>query len=263
MMGKLVVVGTGIKSIAHVSIEAQFIIQNADKVLYLVNEPLLKEWLERESKISESLEPIYFAQEKRVDNYAAITHYIVSESSKYDTLCVVLYGHPIIFSMPALAAVKEINDHGGDAVILPAISSLDCLYADLEFDPGDEGCFSAEATDFLIYERKFDPRSHLILLQVGNIGRHDQVLTSRVSVLKEYLLQFYQAEHLVCYYEAAQYPLSKSRKDYFPLSEIEKQPVSSLTTLYVPPMSLATYNIDMINKLGIDPNNFIATEDVK
>ena len=65
-MPNLVVVGSGIKSIAHLTEETKRVIQNADKVLYLVNEDNLKTWINRESKEAESLEPIYFNYPKRI-----------------------------------------------------------------------------------------------------------------------------------------------------------------------------------------------------
>ena len=137
-MHKLIVVGSGIKSVAHITEETKKIIQCADKVLYLVHEDILKEWILREAKEAESLEPIYFGSDKRVDSYQKITTYIIDEYKKVASLCVVFYGHPTVFADSALQAVKRIKACGGYAVILPAISSMDCLFSDLEIDPGDQ-----------------------------------------------------------------------------------------------------------------------------
>lgn len=257
-MSHLLIIGTGIKSLAHLTQESMIIIKQSEKVLYLVNEPYLKEWIERESTLCESLEPIYFSQEKRIDNYKKITSYIVDQNKKHDSLCVVLYGHPVVHAMSALAAAREVKEQGGKTTILPAISSLDCLFADLTFDPSESGCYSADATDFLIYMRQFDPNSHLILLQVGNIGTYNQEKTTHVHVLRDYLLQYYEKDHNVCYYEAAQYPTQMARIDYFPLSAIAEQPVSSLTTLYVPPVNKTIqWNKEMLERLNMNVENFL------
>lgn len=259
-MSQLIIIGTGIKSLAHLSQEAIVVIKQAEKVLYLVNEPYLKEWIERETKVSESLESIYFSQEKRINNYKAITNYIVEQNKKHKNLCVVLYGHPVVHAMSALAAAREIKEEGGHVTILPAISSLDCLFADLAFDPSESGCFSADATDFLIYTRQFDPRSHLILLQVGDIGVYNQETTDYVYVLRDYLLKYYEKDHKVCYYQASQYPQQKPRIDFFPLSIMAEQPVSSLTTLYVPPVKKAAgCNREMLKQLNMEVTNFLET----
>ncbi|WP_298624410.1 SAM-dependent methyltransferase [uncultured Legionella sp.] len=262
-MPQLIIIGSGIKSLAHLTQEVLVIIKQSEKVLYLLNEPYLKEWIERESKISESLEPIYFAQEKRIDNYKAITNYIVEEYKKHSSLCFISYGHPTIYDMPAITAAREINEQGGNAIILPAISSMDCLFADLVIDPSDSGCYSADATDFLIYSRPFDPRSHLILLQVGAIATYNQETTHHVHVLRDYLLKYYEKEHRVCYYEAALYPQQKPRMDFFPLSMMAEQPVNGLTTLYIPPINKATQcNMEMLKLLNMEIDNFLETPKV-
>ena len=42
----LVVVGSGIKFMSHLTIEAKSYIEQSDKVLYLVNDPLMKKWIQ-------------------------------------------------------------------------------------------------------------------------------------------------------------------------------------------------------------------------
>jgi tetrapyrrole methylase family protein / MazG family protein len=143
-MHTLIVVGFGIKSIAHLTEESKRVIQNADKVLYLVNEESMKVWINREDKEAESLESIYFSSDKRVDAYQNITTYIINEYQQVKNLCVVFYGHPTVFAESALSAVKKIRAEKGNAVILPVVSSMDCLFSDLQVDPGDQGCFATD-----------------------------------------------------------------------------------------------------------------------
>ena len=255
-MSKLIVVGTGIKSVSHLSQETIAVIKQSEKVLYLVNEPIMKEWIERESKSCESLDNIYFLYKKRIDSYQAITDYIVSENEKHSNICVVFYGHPVTFASSALSAVLEIRGKGGEAIILPAISSLDCLFADLAIDPGDHGCFSIDATDLLIFNKKFDIRSHLILWQVGNVGTYNQDKTKGLSILQNYLLEHYNSDHRIYLYEASQYPSIQSRVDYFQLANLDKQELTSISTLYIPPITDSAYSIEMIEKLGMNIENF-------
>ena len=255
-MSQLIVVGTGIKSVAHLSQETIVVIRQAARVLYLVNEPLIKEWIARENSNSQSLDELYFSCEKRVDAYLAITDYIVSENAKYSSLCVVFYGHPVVFASSALKAVQQLKQCNMPAVILPAISSLDCLFADLAIDPGEHGCFTADATDFLVYKRKFDTRSHVILWQVGSLGAFNQAKTTCLDVLQDYLLQYYQRDHQVCLYEASQYPSVLPRMDYFSLSNFKEQAVNSISTLYISPLLTTEFDADMLKRLGMDSANF-------
>src|SRR3990167_5151973 len=127
----LTVVGTGIKFLSQMTLEARTYIEKSDRVLYLVNDPALKQWITNTNKNSESLDGLYFNHCMRADSYSSITNYILEQLIDPIHLCVALYGHPTVFSKPALDAVVEANKQGYDTRILPGISSEDCLFADL------------------------------------------------------------------------------------------------------------------------------------
>ncbi|WP_298628483.1 SAM-dependent methyltransferase [uncultured Legionella sp.] len=235
-MHKLIVVGSGIKSISHLTEETKRVIQNADKVLYLVNEDNLKQWIQREAKNSESLDTIYFSYEKRAEAYQALTTHIIEEYKQASILCVVFYGHPTVFADSALNAVRQIKQDNGEAIILPAISSQDCLFSDLEIDPGDQGCFSIEATELVLFERCLDIHAHLILWQVANFGRADGKKTNYLSILKDYLSSYYPVDYSICLYEAPSLPTCPPRIEWIQLSNLELSAISSITTVYIPPL---------------------------
>ncbi|WBV72405.1 SAM-dependent methyltransferase [Legionella pneumophila] len=235
-MHKLIVVGSGIKSISHLTEETKRVIQSADKVLYLINEDNLKQWIQRETKNSESLDSIYFSSEKRIEAYQALTTHIIEEYKKVSILCVVFYGHPTVFADSALNAVRQIKQDNGEAIILPAVSSQDCLFSDLEIDPGNQGCFSIEATELVLFERCIDIHAHLILCQVANFGRTDGKKTSSLSILKDYLSGYYPADYSICLYEAPSLPTYPPRIEWIQLRNLELSAISSITTVYIPPI---------------------------
>jgi len=252
----LVVVGVGIKFVSHLSVEAKAYIAQSDRVLYLVNDPLMKEWIEQQNPNSESLDELYTQFELRIDSYQAITRYILEAYQRYKHICVVMYGHPSVFAQPALDAVKEAKKEGYFARVLPAISAEDCLFADLLIDPGSCGCQSFEATDFLIHDRLFDVKSHLILWQVGVIGALTHVKNQNkktgIAVLAKYLKQFYPSQHRITLYEASQYPSFEPRIDEMVLDDLPNANFSRITTLYVPPLGKAVCNEAMLRELEIE-----------
>jgi hypothetical protein len=63
---------------------------------------------------------------------------------------------------PAHESIRRARMEGISACMLPGISAEDCLFAELGIEPSENGCQSFEATDFLVYKRKFDNRSSLI-----------------------------------------------------------------------------------------------------
>jgi len=250
-MHKLIVVGSGIKSISHLTEETKRVIQSADKVLYLINEENLKQWIQREAKNSESLDTIYFSSEKRIEAYQAITNHIIEEYKKVSILCVVFYGHPTVFADSALNAVRQIKKDGGEAIILPAVSAQDCLFSDLAIDPGDQGCFSIEATELVLFERCIDIHGHLILWQVANFGRIDGKQSNSLSVLKDYLSGHYPADYSICLYEAPSLPTCSPRIEWIQLYDIDESVISQITTVYIPPIKKKTISNKYLKLLGL------------
>lgn len=238
--GSLVLVGSGIKFYAHLTQEAKIYIEQSDKVLYLVNEPLMQQWIEKYAPSSQSLDPWYHAFSKRIDAYHHITQAILDELAKGLHVCVVIYGHPCVFSKPGLDAIRIAKASGYTTRILPGISAADCLFADLMIDPGNVGCQLYEASDFLFNAKKIDARAHLLLWQVDAIGVSDQAsLTSNAKELHQLasiLLNDYPADHEVILYEAAQYPHFDPIVTNTILRQLPYQSLSRLTTLYLPPV---------------------------
>ena len=253
----LVVVGSGIKFVSHLTTEAIIYIEKSEKVLYLVNEPAMKEWIENKNKNSVSLDIIYTQHELRIDSYHAITGSILDEVRKNQHVCVVLYGHPAVFAKPGIDAVIQAKKEGYPAKMLPGISAEDCLYADLLINVGTCGHQSFEATELLIHRRQCDPCAHLFLWQVGFIGAlnhpraHDN--SKGIRLLVDYLNQYYNLEHIVTLYEAAQYPGFEPRITQLSLRELPEAKTSAITTLYVPPARKMECDKEMLEALTIQP----------
>lgn len=255
----LVIVGSGIKFISHLTHEVKVYIEQANKVLYLVNDPAIKTLLHKMNANAKSLDKLYNQFPLRKDCYKAITDYILKTLDQtQDLLCVVLYGHPSMYAQPGLDAAKQAKASGFDAKILPGISAEACLFADLMIDPGTFGCQSFEATDFLIHKRKIDPSCHLILWQIDLIGvlnnpsSHDN--KKGAQILVNYLKHYYPLDHEVILYEAAQYPTFSPNIQKFPLNELANTAASRISTLYLPPACLTSPDTITLKELGIDFN---------
>lgn len=148
--------------------------------------------------------------------------------------------------------------------MLPAVSAEDCLFADLGIDPAIPGCQSFEATDFLVHERWYDPRCHLILWQAGVIGdvRYRTTYDSRVGLrmLQDFLLERAGDGHQLAIYEAARYPVCPPRIDWVPLRELVDARVTPISTLYVPPAVASTPSRRVMEALGI-PASYVRAKE--
>ncbi len=238
--GSLVVVGTGIKLIAHATREAVDAITRADRVFFLVDDPATEEWLRRLNATATSLRGHYREGRRRRRTYAEIARRLVAAVRSGLDVCAVFYGHPGVFVDPSHDAIRRLKRAGFSARMLPGISTEDCLFADLGVDPGERGCQSFEATDFLLHRRRFDPTSALVLWQVGLLGEASvrRGMTSRadrVRLLVRALRRSYPARHVVVLYEAAQFPVCEPVIQRVALSRLASTPMRPVTTMYVPP----------------------------
>lgn len=254
-IASLTVVGAGIKAMAHITAEAKANIEQADKVLYLLNEPLMKTWLHTLNDNTESLDELYTKYSSREQSYAAITQYILSEVKRSQRVCVVIYGHPTVLATPALNAVTLAQQENIPATILPGISAEDCLFADLHINPGSHGCLSLEATDLLVHRRHIDVTCHVILWQVSVIGllEHAAEYDNRkgLQLLHAYLSQFYAVEQPLVSYSAAQYPGFPPVTQQFSLQALPDINFARTATLYIPPAKKMVCDEAMLVALGI------------
>jgi uncharacterized protein YabN with tetrapyrrole methylase and pyrophosphatase domain len=181
---------------------------------------------------------------------------ILEPLSEGARVCAAFYGHPSIFVSPAREVVKQARALGFPARLLPAISALDCMYADLGVDPGVHGMQIFESTDFVVNRRAPDLATPLVILQAGAAGvtTYTEVTTAepaRVAALAASLGQFYAQDHRVVIYEAAPLPIVETRLDWIPLADLRGASLSVYSTLYVPEKEKAASDPLMLTRLGL------------
>ena len=239
--GSLVVVGTGIKLIGQTTLEAYEQIKRAERLYYVADEPVTEAWLRRLNTTATSLAGYYAEGKPRDRTYKEMADCLIAAVHAGFEVCAAFYGHPGVFVDPSHDAIKRLRRRGYSAQMLPGISTEDCLFADLGIDPGERGCQSFEATDFLARRRRFDPTSGLVLWQVGRLGepsvREDMFCRpQRLEVLTAALRQHYPAGHRVVLYAAAQFPVCKPFIRRVALSRLPRTTIWPVYTIYVPPL---------------------------
>lgn len=255
MKGSLAIVGSGIKLVGHVTLEAKAHIEQADLVLYTVNESVTAQWIHRLNDNARSLHTLYGRDKPRRQTYEEMVEAILQEVRDGQRVCVVFYGHPGVFVNPGTRAIAQARAEGYRATMTPGVSAQDCLYADLNLDPAEHGCQSYEATDFLLRPRRFDPGVPLILWQVGVVGHTGlpgkEPHRPGLRVLGQVLREAYGAAHEIVLYEAAIYPVTEATILRVPLHELAEAAFSPIATLYVPPKETLDVDKAMLKRLGM------------
>jgi Tetrapyrrole (Corrin/Porphyrin) Methylases len=237
--GSLVVIGTGIRTVGQLTLEAIAWMREADSLVYVVADPVAEAVIKHLNPTGAvSLAGYYEEGKPRINTYNAMVEHILRCVRAGNKTVAAFYGHPGVYTYPSHESIRRARSEGFPAWMLPGISSEDCLFADLGVDPGTWGCQSYEATDFLLHKRLIDPSSLLILWQVGALGRwkHSwQVDTRAMPLLVQRLAQFYPVSHPVKLYQAAILPGTDPIIDQILLSSLCEFPITAGMTLYIPP----------------------------
>jgi hypothetical protein len=235
----LLVVGTGIRVIGQMTTETAAWIQQAEKVLYLVYDPVAAEIIDDLNGSAESLAGFFAEGKPRRQSLEEMVGRVLECVRTGVRTCLVLLGHPGVFSWLGHEAVRQARQAGFTAKMLPAISAEDCLFADLGLDPGSSGCQLYEAMDFLNNSRIVDPSSLLILWQVGVMGdplyKVQGYDLSPLPRLIDRLGQLYGLHHEVIVYVAPIHWEGEPQIERVSLGQLATARLSASSTLCVPP----------------------------
>jgi precorrin-3B methylase len=251
--GSLIVVGTGIRLVSQITTEAENAIRYADRVLYACAEGAESQWIEMLNPRSESLDLLLQFDQPRTVTYRQTVDRILACVRFGYRVCVVFYGHPGVFAYAPHESIRRARIEGFSAVMLPAISAEDCLFADLGVDPG-HGYQSFEATDFLIHRKRISVFNLVVFWQIGMIGEAGYKKSPNVTGLRalvETLCSMYPKNHPVVVYEASQYPITPPIIQKVQLSDLETAQISAYSTLFVPPLQIPKANSAILQRLGL------------
>lgn len=240
------VVGTGMVGYRQFTREVEAAIRKSARCYLVHYQALVERYIEDD--LGTPVEPLtgeYEPGEHRADTYRRMAARVIDGAEAADgPVCFALYGHPMVFVSPARWVVEDGRDRGLTVRVLPGISSMDCLYADIGLDPAEHGLQMFEATDLLVREFALNPRVPAMIWQVGTVG---SVLYSsadsapaRFTPIREYLERFYPADHTAYLLQTATYPITESEQIPFRIGEFEAihDRVNYVQTLYIPPVEV-------------------------
>ncbi|GAA5202132.1 hypothetical protein GCM10023322_83390 [Rugosimonospora acidiphila] len=252
--GSLHVVGSGIKPLSDLPIDARDRIKSADSVFYCVADPATEREIHTLNNNATSLYDLYGNDKPRVDTYHEMVDVILADVRAGRAVCAVFYGHPGIFAWSPHMAVKIARAEGYRAEMHPAISAQDSLFADLGIDPATCGLQTIDATEFLVHARILDTYSHVLVWQaecVGDGGFNFSGYSRRnFPILIERLLQFYPAEHDLIVYDASTLHFLPPRIVKTTVGRLAPTDLAGISTLYLPPIGTPPVDTAMLKRLS-------------
>lgn len=252
--GSLTVVGTGLHFATQLTLGARAAIEQADRVVYVLDDAEGEAWLRTLNPAAESLrERLQGAGARlRLDAYGDMAEHIVTLLREGLRVCAVFEGHPGVFVCPAHQALQRARQEGFAAKLLPGITAADCLFADLELDPAPNGCQLFDATDLLLNRRRFDSSAELLLWQVGMVGNpyYRSYEPVGLPLLVEFLAEHYGPEHEVVLYEAAVRPGQEPVIERVPLARLPEARINERSLLYVPARPMESLHLETALQLA-------------
>lgn len=239
------VVGLGMVAIRQMTNEAEAAIDNSERV-YAVDykTDLLERYVSDRVDGFVDLTNEYTEGENRAKAYERMAQEVIDGAKECDgPVTFALYGHPLVFVTPSRWIIEHAPEEGLEVEVQPGISSMDCIYCDLNLDPSENGIQMFEATDLLVREFELNPYVPAMIWQIGTVeslqySKDIERDPGQFTRLKEYLTQYYPPDHEVSIVQTSTYPITDSKVLEFEIQEFESMAdeINPIQTLYVPPV---------------------------
>lgn len=225
--------------------EAKSVLQAAEVFYVLHAQSFVLDYLrERYDAEVVDLSVAYDEDKPRSQTYREVAQAVLNGASQGGgrRVAYITSGHPLVLVTPSQLILRAACERSIPVDVIPGVSSLDTVWADLRFDPGPDGMLMFEATSLLLRQYPLIPTAPLFLWQLNSV---ETALYStrknrpeRFKRLQDYLLQFYPADHVGKVVHSASFPITKaeildvSLGDLGVLADI----ATSQHILYVPPV---------------------------
>jgi hypothetical protein len=256
--GELIILGSGIETIG-VSLGDKKLIEEADKVLFCVADPVTIVWLKKLRPDALDLYVLYGEDKIRYTTYMQMTEAQLYWMRQGKKVVVLFYGHPGIFVLSTHRAIQIARREGYKATMKAGVSALDTLCADLGVDPSHPGLQTFEATDCIIRQRNIDTSLHVVLWQVGLIGelgyRRQGYLNNNFSYFVNWLEGIYDPDFQITHYIGSRYPTIEPVIQKIALRDLHDPEVqisiNGLSTFYIPPRDVIPTHFQTALDLGV------------
>jgi|NitcycUWRROWE17A_1032939.scaffolds.fasta_scaffold00006_6 tetrapyrrole (corrin/porphyrin) methylase-like protein len=239
----LYLLGAGVFFPDHLTVQTIEILTACSRICTNLPEVKLQALPKEISQKCVCLWPLYQDNRKRIENYRDVIQAVIDNATNHRPCAWMTPGHPFVFDSVSQKLVEKGRDFGWKVQVVPGISSLDTLLAELAYDPC-YGLVVHEATSLVTSNLPLLPSFATVLFQPSVFGSdlthhsHEYGGPS-LRQLRDYLLQFYPAQHECAFVYSALSRRDRPRIVWETLENLDSVPYVSLrgSTLYVPPVS--------------------------
>jgi precorrin-6B methylase 1 len=187
-----------------------------------------------------SLWPMFIEGRLRTENYTDVVAEVLRTAETARSLAWLTSGHPLIFDSVSANLVRQARARGWRVSVLPAISSLDTILSEVEYDPAG-GLFIHEATALVASRIPIPSNVAVMLLQPSAFNTDVAKLTldygmPDLAPFRDYLLKFYDGAHRCAFVCSASRYTGPARLVWTTVGEMTEVPHRGLagSTLFIP-----------------------------
>jgi hypothetical protein len=247
------VVGLGINGFDQVTPETINALRKCQHVYYVSSSLGTEEFFKHNSIPSTDLFSCYEEGKHRSIAYQKMAEKVVAHAIEGGPIALAEYGHPTVFAYPPFIISKLCKIFDLKMKVLPAVSAMDCIFAELMIDPAHNGLQMYEATDLILRDRPLLSDVGALIWQVGavetalyssNAGKPE-----RYGRLATHLIKYYPPTHVITAIYSSNHPLIRSQIYEFPLWALpdHAEVLHAGYTLYIPPAEMrkvSNYQVD-------------------
>jgi precorrin-3B methylase len=234
-------VGAGIAFPEHLTIESIELLARCERIATNLPDALLGGLPEDLRSKCVSLSSLYQDGRLRTENYLDVFQAVVELAEIKTPVAWLTPGHPTIFDSVSAALLKEGKSRGWDVRVIPAVSCIDTLLAELGYDPA-HGLLIHEATGLVRRRIPVTTSVAMMLLQPAVFDVDVAIIAGNskgpdLSPLRDYLCEFHSAEHECALIRSSSKVGQRDLVTWLKLGELAAAPYQIVagSTLFVPP----------------------------
>ncbi len=252
------IAGLGIATAGQITSEVEQAIRSSREVLYLDTGIATRAVLESLCpRVTSLYDDTYSEDRPRQDGYARIADRVLQAARDHAPVTLAIHGHPLVAATAPFLVMEQARKTGLRVRVLPGVSAIDTVFADLRVDPVVHGMQMYEATDLLLRRRPLQADVPALIWQIGPI--ETCLHTMRVSNAARYqrlithLSLFYPPRHEVAAVYCSPHALLPPKILRFAIEDMGKHAgeIHHGFSLYIPPAaSRPIEDYDLLGKLN-------------
>ncbi len=236
------IVGLGVLNVDQITRETERAIRRSKEVLYLDTGVATRACLEQLChKVTSLYESSYRESDHRMNAYHHMAARVLDAALDHPPVTFAMHGHPLVGAYAPFLMIDMANVLELEVRILPGISAMDSIFAELAIDPCVTGMQMYEATDLLLRRRPLQSDVPALIWQIGTVetALHSTRPSrpNRFRRLQTHLLRFYPPKHHASAVYSTPHPLMPTTIHRFALEDLSEQAhvLHAGFTLYIPP----------------------------